>query len=311
MVSETARRVLADKVRRIDAEQNEEEAARGRKDWDKAQFGWDFRERFCGNFRVTQKAIHPGRRPEEKPEVTQAFFRSLGGVFRDCDPRHVLNVDETFWRVSNATRLTTLAYIGAEDVTVDTGCDDKEGLTAICAVSAAGVKLPVWVICKGKSDKCQRRFENYPQLAPVIDRQLFLVYSPSGWVDKEICKDYLEWAREWLMEHEKLDPDYTMAVVWDCYSAHRKDEVKERATKLGIELAYIPAGQTAKYQPLDRRIFGILKKKAVAEWMKVKLDEAMTEEKLAINIVWAIHCLVQQWDKITEDQIMGAWDIYV
>ena len=44
--------------------------------------------------------------------------------------------------------------------------------------------------------------------------------------------------------------------------AHRKIEVVKEATELNIEMIFIPAGLTGVYQPLDRRIFEILKAKA-------------------------------------------------
>jgi hypothetical protein len=41
-------------------------------------------------------------------------------------------------------------------------------------------------------------------------------------------------------------------LLFDCYSAHRTDAVKEAAARLGIARHFIPAGLTDEFQRLDR-----------------------------------------------------------
>jgi hypothetical protein len=118
----------------------------------------------------------------------------------------------------------------------------------------------------------------------------------------------LEWARDWLISHAHLDPDFSMGLIWDCYSVHRKQEVVNAAANLGIMLGFIPAGQTSTLQPLDRRLFGILKQKAIAMWRKCKRDDARIGIELDRNIVWAIYCLASQWHDVTREQVLAAWE---
>jgi hypothetical protein len=52
----------------------------------------------------------------------------------------------------------------------------------------------------------------------------------------------------------------------DTYSAHRSAEVREMARLWGIDLVFIPPGCTDQLQPLDRRVFGVLKAYARQIW---------------------------------------------
>jgi hypothetical protein len=49
------------------------------------------------------------------------------------------------------------------------------------------------------------------------------------------------------------------AIVLDCRSVPRSDEIKALARDLGFRLVFIPPGMTDGCQPLDRAVFGPLK----------------------------------------------------
>jgi hypothetical protein len=55
-------------------------------------------------------------------------------------------------------------------------------------------------------------------------------------------------------------------VLWDLFSAHREQRVKDRAQELGIQLIFIPAGMIGEYLPLDRGIFKSLNAQARASF---------------------------------------------
>ena len=70
-----------------------------------------------------------------------------------------------------------------------------------------------------------------------------------------------------------------------------------------MNVLFIPAGQTAEYQPLDRRVFGVLKKQA----HKLLLEELQRRDLSAIDRVDALVILCQAWENISEDMIRRAW----
>lgn len=85
-------------------------------------------------------------------------------------------------------------------------------------------------------------------------------------MDKPGCCTYLEWLRE-------LFPDEKVGLIWDAASSHFSEEVKEKATSLGITLGGIPPGCTSLLQVCDlianKPIKQAFKKRYVSWKMKV------------------------------------------
>ena len=75
-----------------------------------------------------------------------------------------------------------------------------------------------------------------------------------GWINESIMIRYLN-------HLHRYNKGKSYALVLDVYPAHRTLNVKEAARALDITLIYVPANGTGIYQPLDRRLFGIIKSK--------------------------------------------------
>jgi hypothetical protein len=95
-------------------------------------------------------------------------------------------------------------------------------------------------------------------------------------------------------------------VFLDTFSAHRSPITKSIADLFHIQLEFIPPGCTDVLQPLDRRVFGVLKAHArqlgrthYHETQGAKTTRAMMAENL-----------LSAWDRITPDLIDRAWDIF-
>jgi hypothetical protein len=93
-------------------------------------------------------------------------------------------------------------------------------------------------------------------------------------------------------------------LLWHLFAAHRDDFVKTQAQNLGIRLEFIPPGTTGLCQPLDRRIFGILKQRAGELFAQRNLDYRFDEYRIAQSI----GILIEFWESITQDQVLSAWD---
>jgi transposase len=65
---------------------------------------------------------------------------------------------------------------------------------------------------------------------------------------------------------EEHYPTGPLVVILDVYPAHRTDAIRGMALALGIELVFIPPGCTDRLQPLDRRVFGVVKAYARQQW---------------------------------------------
>ena len=125
-------------------------------------------------------------------------------------------------------------------------------------------------------------------------------HSESGWVTEDVFCQYLHHIRQYYDDGDKI------YLIHDVYTVHRKIEVINEAAALNIEMIFIPAGLTDAYQPLDRRIFGVLKAKA-RRYFRMRYSESIDIETTKIA---AAQDFVAAWEAITVENIGESWDIY-
>ena len=112
------------------------------------------------------------------------------------------------------------------------------------------------MIATGKTERCEEKYRNDKRLRKYLSKDsLLIMHSESGWATSELMRQYLKWLSRKIEKRNAY-------LLWELHSSHRDDEVKNYSTKKNIQLSYIPAGQTGEWQPLDRNIFGNLKKNA-------------------------------------------------
>jgi hypothetical protein len=80
-------------------------------------------------------------------------------------------------------------------------------------------------------------------------------HMPSGWIHEQMMVQFLEWCSGRANQHPSLS-------VLDRDPPHRTSSLQEHARELWIELLFISAGGTSKFEPLDHRAFGELKSRA-------------------------------------------------
>ena len=151
------------------------------------------------------------------------------------------------------------------------------------------------------------QFGNIENMFP----QIKISHSPSGWSTHNTMKTYLAWLRNYydtaFHNMEGYQPGITpIHLLLDVHSSHRKEETKQYAAELNIELHFIPPGMTDILQPLDVRIFGALKAKARAAWNQIfcqnKNIKATKEE--------AAKVLASCWESLSSDVLEAAWEMY-
>lgn len=247
----------------------------------------DFRKR---NRLSLRRACFKRRRPATK-EQQDAFVLRMQELLRQVSPDRVINVDETNWR-SVAGGIWTWAATGTESVSCCVGNDEKEGITVIAAIDAAGTKLPLTVIGKGKTPRCLTALN--------LPAEVWGLTSESGWTTSHVMCEYLRLMRE------KLYPEGPLVILLDTFSAHRTPVVRAAADHWNIQLVFIPPGCTDILQPLDRRVFGVLKAHARQLWrihyhetQGTKTTRAMMAENLVIS-----------WARIMPHLIESAWDVF-
>ena len=245
------------------------------------------------------RTAHPRRRTEADDGIVASFVSDMQVAQAQFpDGAQIFNVDETCWRVING-RLQTVAPIGTDDVTVYTTADMKASLTAIAGCSKSGTKLPLWILAKGSTERCERKYRSAPRLRHYITSGLLIVdHTSNGWSDGELARRYLVWLQKYARG--------PCCLLWDLHSSHRREDVKQLAQELGMGLEFVPAGQTDQWQPLDRKIFGNLKMQSVKLF-----NEMVTKKKLTdVDLVDAIVILAEAWGNVTQEAVVDAWSIF-
>jgi hypothetical protein len=77
------------------------------------------------------------------------------------------------------------------------------------------------------------------------------------------------------------------------------------AEGLNIRLHFIPPGMTDEFQPLDRKVFGILK--AYGKLLFLRQTTTFVGRRTKQN---AVQDLMAAWERLQPTSIEAAWDIY-
>ena len=244
---------------------------------------------------MSYRVPHFRRRTKPNDDYVARFVEEFEVAKMQFPPSCIFNADETCWRIVNG-KIKTLALKGSDEVNIQSNFDGKKCVTVMACCSADGKKLPLMVIASGKSAACEEKFRKDERLRHYINKSLFIDHTERGWSTHEFAERYLKFISQQVGERQ-------IFLMWDLHSSHRKDCVREYAKEHSIHLSFIPAGQTSYWQPLDRRLFGILKKKATAELAKTTYGSQMTE----ISIIDAVRALVRVWESLPEETIRGSW----
>ena len=250
-----------------------------------------FEERAGLSYRIP----HMKRRTDPNDEYVAHFIQEIELAKEQFALDEIWNVDETCWRVING-QIRTIALRGSEEVRVDCSFDVKQSITVVAACSASGKKLPLMLIVKGKTNKCEKRYREDKRLRHHMNKKLLVDHTKNGWSTHDFVVRYLDVFTSYVKREKSF-------LVWDMHSSHRRDEVKEAAREKGVHLSYIPAGQTGYWQPLDRSIFGALKKTAQSEFERLAVVKGLTN----VDLIDALCTLVNAWDQLDPDVISRAW----
>jgi hypothetical protein len=232
------------------------------------------------------------RRPVVSEDAIATFQAQLQDALDHTNHDNVINCDETQWLICQPSA-KTVAETGVESCPVYLDCDPKSGFTIMAAITASCKKLPLFFIAKGLAVTCERQFK----LPPSEDYRVS--HSPSGWMSQQPFCDYLHFLHE--IRHGE-----NIKLVLDQYTVHISTESRRLASELNIDFIPIPRGGTGRFQPLDRRIFGIMKSKGRSKW------DRMTSQQQAVkqNKHFAAELALEAWTEITQTNMIAAWDIH-
>ena len=242
--------------------------------------------------RISSLLAHPKRRSESDPQLNENWEKTIKQLLKDVPRDHILNCDETAWQVF-PNNVRTWAETGSQNVQIHVHGNTKDSVTALATIAADGTKCPLYLIAKGKTIRCEKS-----QLGDTVYH--FTNHSSNGWSTFATFKEYLHQ----ISDHFHKEP---LHLILDLHASHRGDEIQKLANSLNITLHYIPAGQTDKYQPLDRICFGCLKATGRSQF-RIQASEnpdAKFDKKAAIQ------SLIYAWEHLSPVTILQSWDIYI
>jgi len=249
--------------------------------------------RFMKRHDLVFRCAHYERRGAIQQDWVEKYITQVAKAIAHYGTDRVLNMDETHVKIDNFTN-KVICHKGQESVSVISNhCNKTEGFTVMATCSETQ-KFPLIVIAKGKTERCTTKFK----ITGEVQSEFFK--SMNGWTTVSIMNQYLRW----ISAQMGGEP---FALIVDCFKAHLNDEVKELAKELKIELIIVPACGTGLYQPLDRKIFGIVKAKLRANENHKGIVKTQQEEKTRYSNVCRL--MEEVWKEISDKALQSAWNI--
>ena len=256
-------------------------------------FELEINDKYCHRWRekhgLSIRTFHYERRTPGSEEKSIEFRNKVRRAIEVYSPEYTLNMDETNWAVVPKSK-KTWAIKGSDGVRYkrDKSIPEKLTFTSIATVSASGKKFKLASIAKGLTNVCHKQFNG-------IDTVKF--HSKSGWCTKKVIVDYLRWLSGELQGRPA-------ALIWDQFPVHMNEEINEIANSLNIEIIPVPEGMTGSEQPLDRFVFGAMKKTATTLIAKKRAEKAFIDYTLKS----AAEIMVESWEKVSSSTLKRAWE---
>ena len=229
------------------------------------------------------------RRPPIDQKEVDTFNKLLQKAIDDTSDRIILNCDESCWRVMMPPK-RSIVKRGQDSVKLNIDGDQKAGFTIIGTISSDGAKLPLVIIAKGRTKRCHKQLGKHPNFSYKV------FHSEKGWTTEAVFSEYLEWIRCIIGEKK-------ISLVVDQWGPHFGPKAAKKAEDLDIHLIPVPKGGTSVYQPLDRKIFAIMKKKGAAKWVRMCHNNPRMKWTKSTATAIALQC----WEEIKEHHILSAW----
>ncbi|XP_076434920.1 uncharacterized protein LOC143274850 [Babylonia areolata] len=183
--------------------------------------------------------------------VVENYFRDYGDLVNKLgiakNPERIWNADESGITFQHDP-VKVVAGAGSK-VSAGTS-QNRDNITIMATINAAGQAMPPMIIAKGKTSNSLHKFATYD--AP---HQSVWTYQASGWMTENISK---KWFDDVFLKF--CGPERPQLLLLDGHSSHEVIDLLEKAQQENIHVMALPPHTTHFLQPLDRGVFGPLKK---------------------------------------------------
>ena len=256
----------------------------------KKLFSNHFMKNFCKRNNFSFRQMRKKKRSEIDDAEVNEYVRQYAEAFSTFPWHRILNGDETPWNFVYY-KGEVLAETGTEEVAAQLPDDYRKSFTVMATIGADGTKYPPIFFAKGSTKMCHRQFDGMESDPSKYE----ILHSEGGNMDEDSMIEYLKYVHLW-MDNEPC------VLIVDRYSSHITTEVLQTASQLQIKMIYIPTSATEKYQPLDKRVFGVLKSMAASSF-----DDFVFEKQEGFSKCQAADLFVNCWQKLSVDIVLKSW----
>ena len=229
--------------------------------------------------------------------TVKSFLEKIGLMKRSGPvadyPSRIWNADETGFCLGSASK-KILARCGSRSVHEVGGSSDHQFITVNVCGSASGIKLPPFILYKGK-----HLYNTWTEGGPA---GACYGVSQSGWMEE---LNYLKWFEvQFYPAVKHLLATGPVVLFFDGHFSHMGIRLIQKACSLGIHLFCLPPNTTHVLQPLDVGVFGPVKQRwrVILKTHKIKTKATnITKERFP--------SLIQQlWGRsITAEHLQGGF----
>lgn len=212
-------------------------------------------------------------------ENVQSFYSNLSKLYdmHAYPPSRVWNCDESGCQAGRNGGCLVLARKGARSVHSIIP-DQREWLSVLVCVNAAGIAIPSFYIFKGK-----RFRKNY---IAKCEPGATMAMQPRAWMTAFLFSKWISHFIKCVQETDNISPSNRHLLVLDGHNSHVTLDVVYQARDVGLDILTLPSHTSHALQPLDVSLFKPFK--VAFRWYRDAWTERNTSQK-------ATKVLLAQW----------------
>jgi hypothetical protein len=181
-------------------------------------------------------------------ENIKSFYENLSCLYdtHNYSPSHIWNCDESGVQAGRNGSTYVLAKVGSHNVH-QVVPDEREWLTVLTCINAAGESIPNFYIFRGK-----RFRRNYIQFC---EQGATMAMSSKAWMTACLFLAWIDHFIQALQNHTTVSVSSPHLLILDGHSSHVTIEVVKRARAVGLHLLTLPSHYSHAMQPLDVAVF--------------------------------------------------------
>jgi hypothetical protein len=275
--------------------------------------------------RTTTKTVNTPAMQRIAAEYRRHVFELLAKTPRSL----IINMDESPIYL-DCPSLYTIDEKNADTVEIGTSKHERDRVTVVSAVDAAGGKVHVLVIHRlNETAQVKRKTNQIFRQTVKVDKKevvdgcdkvirtqeditVWYTYTNKAYMNQTIMQKwlrliYLPYTNQ-LKSHEMMDA----VLIMDGMGSHKSDIIKEEIIKSNLNIKILPPNQTPNLQPLDHSINHLFKLAYGDEWFKWWAEAESRELTKEGNHRKASVATVNGWvaramSRITKSQILNSW----